>query len=68
MDLEAEFRCATTNYSDRRGKSLPGAMREYGLSWSDVIEKPEMIKLILRGAPYTADERRQIIDLQLARH
>ena len=62
LDLEAEFRCATTNYPIEGGKSLPGAMREYGLSWSDVIEKPAMIKLILRGAPYTADEQRQIID------
>ena len=62
LDLEAEFRCETTNYPVEGGKNLPGAMREYGLSWSDVIEKPAMIKLILRGEPYTAEERRQIID------
>ena len=62
LDLEAEFRCETTNYPVEGGKSLPGAMREYGLSWSDVIEKPAMIKLILRGEPYTAEERRQIIE------
>ena len=36
-------------------------MRAHGLSWSDAIEKPAMIKLILRGGPWTADERRQIL-------
>jgi hypothetical protein len=38
-------------------------MREYGLLWSNVLEKPAMmIKLILRGEPYTSEERRQIIE------
>jgi DNA polymerase I len=62
LDLEAEFRCATTNYSAEGGKGLPGAMCAHGLSWSDALEKPTMIKLILCGKPYTAEERRQIIE------
>ena len=37
-------------------------MRAHGLSWSDTIEKPAMIKLILRGGPWTAEERRQILE------
>jgi DNA polymerase I len=61
LDLEAEFRCETTNYSIDGGKGLASAMRRYGLSWSEVVEKPAMRDLILRGGPYTADERRQIL-------
>jgi hypothetical protein len=62
LDLEAEFRCATTNYTLEAGKGLPGAMCVHGLVWSDTLEKPNMIKLILRGEPYTSEEQRQIID------
>jgi DNA polymerase-1 len=62
LDLEAEFRCATTNYTVPGGKGLPGAMCEHGLLWSDALEKPEMIKLILRGGDYTPEERRRIIE------
>jgi DNA polymerase-1 len=63
LDLEAEFRCATTNYSMEAGKGLAGAMCAHGLSWSDTIEKPAMRKLILEGGPeYTADEWRQILE------
>jgi DNA polymerase I len=63
VDLEGEFRCETTNYTVDGGKGLPAAMRVYGLSWSDALEKPAMIKLIVEGGPeYTAAERRQIMD------
>jgi hypothetical protein len=62
LDLEAEFRCRTTNVYTSAGKGLPGAMQAHGLRWSDTVEKPEMIKLILRGEPYTPEERRRIID------
>ena len=62
LDLEAEFRCATTNYTVSAGKGLPGAMCAYGLMWSGTLEKPEMIRLILGGGPYTAAERQRIIE------
>jgi hypothetical protein len=62
LDLEAEYRCQTSNYALEAGKGLPSAMREYGLLWSDVVEKPAMIELILRGGAYTSEERRQIIE------
>ena len=62
LDIEAEFRCETTNYPVEGGKGLPGAMCRYGLRWSDMLEKPEMIKLILRGEPYTAAERSRIVE------
>jgi hypothetical protein len=62
LDLEAEFRCATTNYIVVGGKGLASAMQHYGLSWSDTIEKPAMRDLILSGSPYTREERRQILE------
>jgi DNA polymerase-1 len=37
-------------------------MGAHGLSWSNALEKPAMIQLILRGEPYTADERQQILE------
>jgi DNA polymerase family A len=62
LDLEAEFRCSTTNYHMPAGKGLPGAMQAHGLSWSDTLEKPAMRDLILRGGPYTLEQQRQILD------
>lgn len=62
LDLEAEFRCSTTNTAMPAAKGLPGAMRAHGLCWSDVLDKPAMVDLILRGAPYTDDERCRILD------
>jgi DNA polymerase I len=62
LDGEAEFRCTTTNFVIRGGKGLSAAMRYYGLLWSDMLDKPEMIKLILRGEPCTDEERRRLID------
>ena len=61
LDLETEFRCATTNYAVNGGKGLASAMAYHGLRWSEALEKPDMIKLILRGGPYTAEERARIL-------
>ena len=61
LDLETEFRCATTNYAVNGGKGLVSAMACHGLRWSDALEKPDMIKLILRGGPYTPEERARIL-------
>jgi hypothetical protein len=36
-------------------------MRCHGLRWSDAMDKPAMRALILRGGPYTAEERRDIL-------
>ena len=62
LDLEAEFRCSTTNYHMPAGKGLPGAMQAYGLRWSNTLEKPAMRDLILRGGPYTPEQQCQILD------
>ena len=61
LDLEAEFRCATTNVDMPCGKGLVGAMVAHGLSSISLTEKSDMIDLILRGG-HSADEREAILD------
>ena len=60
LDLEAEFRCATTNVQMPCGKGLVGAMVAHGLSSITATEKSDMIGLILRGG-HSADEREAIL-------
>ena len=62
LDLEAEFRCATTTTPWMLVRACPAPCVRTACVWSDTLEKPAMIKLILRGGPYTAEERRQILD------
>ena len=61
LDLEAEFRCATTNVQMPCGKGLVGAMVAHGLSSITLTEKSDMISLILRGG-HSADEREAILN------
>ena len=61
LDLEAEFRCATTNVEMPCGKGLVGAMVAHGLSSITLTEKSDMISLILRGG-HSADEREAILN------
>ena len=61
MDLEAEFRCATTGHAVDSGKGLVGAMQAHGLSGLSVTEKKGMIDLILRGG-YSREEKVEILD------
>ena len=60
LDLEAEFRCATTNVLMPCGKGLVGAMVAYGLNSITATEKSDMISVILRGG-YSADEQEAIL-------
>ena len=60
LDLEAEFRCATTNVLMPCGKGLVGAMVAHGLSSITATEKSDMISVILRGG-YSAEEEAAIL-------
>ena len=60
LDLEAEFRCATTNVLMPCGKGLVGAMVAHGLSSITATEKSDMISVILRGG-YSAEEQEAIL-------
>jgi len=66
LDLFAEFRCLTNGRNKFDGSpvetSLIAALAHFGLDSMTVVEKQSMIALILRGAPYTEEEQRAILD------
>lgn len=62
LDLYAEFRVQTNGKSLPCGWSLLGALAYYGLDGIEAQEKTEMRDLILRGGPWTPQERQAILD------
>jgi hypothetical protein len=62
LDLFAEFRNLTNGYWLPHGTGLLGAMAIYGLDSFDAAEKKAMRNLAIRGGPFTAEERRQLLD------
>lgn len=65
--LYAEYRNEISGRTPSRGRetfdtSLLGAMEYFGLPHIAAAEKKEMRTLILRGHPYTAEEREKILD------
>jgi hypothetical protein len=62
LDLFVEFRCLTNGTETPAGNSLLGALTYYGLDNIGVAEKEEMRELILRGGPWTRDERTAILN------
>jgi hypothetical protein len=65
--LYAEYRNEISGRTPPRGRetfdiSLLGAMEYYGLPHIAAAEKKDMRTLILRGHPYTAEERERILD------
>lgn len=62
LDLYAEFRCRTSGLAVPCGNSLLGALNYFGLDGLTVIEKDAFRHLAQRGGPYTADERRALLD------
>ena len=62
LDLEAEFRIATTGFQIEGGKGLLGCVTAHGLTGLDVAEKKSKRDLILRGGPYTGEEWAAIRD------
>jgi DNA polymerase I len=69
IDLFAEFRDRTNHIAQRRkpgvkppGASLLDALAHFGLDTIGAIEKDDMRTLILRGGPWTSEERTAILD------
>ena len=62
LDLFAEF-CDHRNGRDgETSRSLMSALAFFGLNSSGTVYKKQMIDRILKGPPFTADERREILD------
>jgi len=66
IDLFAEFRVKTNGHMDLFGNkmrnSLLAAMKYFGLAGISAQEKTDMRDLILRGGPWSAEEKKKILD------
>ena len=62
LDLYAEFRCQTNGLPTVAGRGLLGALAAYGLDTIGSVEKEEMRNLIMRGGPWSDQERDAILD------
>jgi hypothetical protein len=62
LDLFTEFRNATNGLPTTSGNGLLGALAFHGLDSIGTAEKTEMRELVLRGGPWTANERAAILD------
>lgn len=62
LDLFCEFRNLTNGLSTVAGNGLLGALAYFGLGGIGAAEKSDMRALALRGGPYTAGERKALVD------
>jgi len=62
LDLFTEFRNQTNGLPTVAGRSLIGALAAYGLDSIGTVEKAEMRDLVMRGGPWSSDERMAILD------
>lgn len=62
LDLFAEFRCLTSGLRTPNGSGLLGALNYFGLDGIAAAEKDSMRELVMRGGPYSADERQAVLD------
>jgi DNA polymerase-1 len=62
LDLYVEFRNATNGLMLPAGNGLLGALGYYGLPFMGAAQKEEMRALALRGGPWSAAERRKLLD------
>lgn len=62
LDLFTEFRALTNGLSTVGGNSLLGALSHFGIDGIGATEKSDMRALILRGGPWSAEERAAILD------
>jgi hypothetical protein len=62
LDLFVEFRTRTNGLETPAGRGLLGALAFFGLDGIGAEEKQEMRALVLRGQPWTDDERGAILD------
>ena len=61
IDLSPLFRCVVNGRSVPQGKGLLGALAYYGIPSVDVIYKEKIRKLIMRGWPFTPEEKAEIL-------
>jgi DNA polymerase I len=62
LDPFIEFRARTNGLDIPAGKGLLGALAYFGLDAMGATEKTEMRELVLRGGPWSEDERTAILD------
>jgi hypothetical protein len=62
LDLSTEFRNITNGRLVPQGKGLLGALAYYGLISNNPKYKDAIRKRIMRGHPFTSEERAQILD------
>ena len=62
LDLCVEFKNATNGVPVSNGKGLIGALIFHGLDSIDAAEKTEMRDLVLRGGPWTPEEKEAILE------
>jgi len=62
LDLFTEFRNLTNGLPTIAGAGLVGALAHFGLDGIGAQEKTEMRELVLRGGPWSDDERAAILD------
>ena len=62
LDLFTEFRNQTNGLPTVAGRGLIGALTAHGLDSIGAVEKTEMRDLIIRGGPWSNDERAAILD------
>src|SRR5262249_4289344 len=61
LDLSPVFRNLTNGRSTPEGKGLLGALRYFGLDTISIKHKEAMQKRVMRGWPFTPEEREQIL-------
>ena len=62
LDLCVEFKNATNGVPVSNGKGLIGALVFHGMDSIDAAEKTEMRDLVLRGGPWTTEEKKAILE------
>lgn len=62
LDLYAEFRNLTNGLEMKGGRSLLDALVFHGLDAMEAVEKERLRQLAMRGAPYTPEEERELMD------
>lgn len=62
LNLFTEFKCRTSGLTTPGGVGFLGALMYFGLDAMDAAKKDAMRQLVMRCGPYTADERRAVLD------
>ena len=62
LDLFCEFRDRFNGLATVAGNSLLGALAQFGIDGIGAEEKSDMRDLVLRGGPWTAEERKAVLD------